>query len=128
MNIIKSIATIIILAVLMMVSAPKSSALQGDCYVSNGKPFCQYVTIDRIWAISNGDVFIGTSADESVFSSTNTCTPSSGNSLVLKAGTPGRDRVLSLFLIAHERRSVLRRVRLIENTSGCEIFYIYSDK
>lgn len=103
---------------------------QGACQVlgtNNTMPVCENVTIDRLMILDNGNVYVATSADESVLVSNNACTPLGGRYGILDKDVTGSERMLAVLITAHERRRPLKRLRFDFGSSGCTIQYIWSD-
>lgn len=81
---------------------------------------CSSVTVDRIYLNAEGNHLIGTSGDESKLN----CT-AAGGLLTLDSNRSNKRDMLALLMLSQVTKQSLS-IRLIDNSSNCEITYISS--
>ncbi len=105
-----------------------SAAFAGTC-TGVGRT-CTDVTIDRVFISSNGKVYIATSGDESALSGNSGCTAFGGQYIVLRPDMEDRDKLLAIFMTAHERRKPITEIRMRSPATypECSVNHVYIDQ
>ncbi|MEM6649443.1 MAG: hypothetical protein AAF603_04255 [Pseudomonadota bacterium] len=79
--------------------------------------------ITRIYAQGNGAILIGTDQDKSQAN----CTSPNNVYFTVKSNQPARDTFLAMLISAQSQNRELH-IRIVENTSDCEVMYIVMDQ
>ena len=111
--------TKLFLGLISMVSFSSTTAM-AEC-VSNG--WCDDVKITRLYAHSNGNIYIGTSGDEKRLN----CTPVNGEDIQLSGTSPMAEILYSTLLTAKINDLTVGRIRIDPSESDCQIAYMWLD-
>lgn len=85
---------------------------------------CADERVERIYLSGTGEVFVDLSGDTSNLN----CSLVSGVYLTLKPNHANKQEIYSLLLATQSASKPLANVRIIENSSDCEISYVYQDE
>ena len=98
--------------------------ITGIAYADCNPDYCANVYIDRLYIDHKGDVFIGTSGDETQL----TCEASSGLYLTLPNTHQGADKIYSTLLAAQIAGKKFTTIQVNNTEPGCIIQYVTLDR
>jgi hypothetical protein len=103
-----------------LISILAITALSVGANASCGSTGCYNIDIAKLYVASNGNIYIGTSGDESKLG----CT-SPGNTLVtIPNAHPGKNAIYSLLLTAKTTKQKLT-IRTVDGSANCEVAYAF---
>lgn len=80
---------------------------------------CDAVTIERIFIVNDGLVYLETTGDETAIG----CTPYSSNRIALNTNAAGSDRLFAAIMAAYQQQSSLTRIFMVSSSpaQSCDI-------
>lgn len=94
-----------------------------SAYADCNPDFCANVFISRLYIKHDGDVFVGTSGDESVLN----CNAASGVYVTLPHDHPGADKIYSALLAAQMANKRVNSIQVNDVEPGCVIQFVTLD-